>query len=160
MGVALAVTTLTPTQGANAGGPRGGSRGNHSSYSQSRGTSFSHGHYYSGRDHYHWTYRYYWQRYGCDCYYCPSTCGWYYWCEPRCCYYPVSYINYAPPSSSAAAAASSSAVGPTVVAPTIINNSTGPGVPQLPAEVAGPPGGAAAKSVAIGGNVRGVGPMN
>jgi hypothetical protein len=60
-------------------------------------TRFDYGYFYSGREHRHWTYRYYWADYGCECYYCPYTYCWYYWYAPRSCYYPVNYIRYATP---------------------------------------------------------------
>ena len=137
MSVALAATALTSVPAANGAERRGESRGEHrdrhsgsySNYHTRFGTKFSHGYYYSGRDHHHWTYRYFWSQYGCDCYWCPSTSCWYYWCEPRNAYLPVSVINEAPPTpvAAAAAAASSSAN----VAPTVVTNVIG-ATPQGP----------------------------
>jgi hypothetical protein len=60
------------------------------------GTSFAGGICYQGRNHYHWTYSGYSSRYGCICYWCPSTCRYYYWYEPARCYYPVTYYKCAP----------------------------------------------------------------
>jgi hypothetical protein len=82
-------------------GPRVGSY-NVKSYAGQYGKPFSHGIYYPGRDHRHWTSACWSGRYGCYCYWCPSTCCWYYWCAPQGCYYPTSYIAYAPPCASCA----------------------------------------------------------
>ena len=166
MGVALAMTALALAATAEAAGPRGNSRENshdghvssyrgssfRSDYHTRYGTKFSHGYYYSGREHNHWTYRYFWSQYGCDCYWCPNTSCWYYWSEPRCCYLPVSCAPIAPPTSSAAAAASSSSA---VVAPTVVTNVIGssPQVPVGPPADLPPPfpsGGPKASNTSIG----------
>src|SRR5437879_701556 len=55
--------------------------GQYKNYSSQFGKKFSYGCYYSGKDHYQWNYCCYWPKYRCDCYYCPSACCWYYWCE-------------------------------------------------------------------------------
>jgi hypothetical protein len=68
-----------------------------SNYHLNFGKTFSHGFCYQGKSHSHWSFNCYWPKYGCQCYWCPSTCGYYYWCESACCYYPVSYITIAPP---------------------------------------------------------------
>jgi hypothetical protein len=52
---------------------------------------------YPGRDHHHWRGHHYWQKYHCNCYWCPSTRGWYYWSPVRVAYYPVEYILIEPP---------------------------------------------------------------
>ena len=66
------------------------------SYHQTHGKSFSGGYYYHGREHSHWTYWGYSNRYGCTCYWDPSTSCYYYWCPSASCYYPVSYFAQAP----------------------------------------------------------------
>jgi hypothetical protein len=66
------------------------------------GHRFSHGYFYRGANHRHWTSRCWSRRYGCACYRCPSAHSWYYWCAPQGCYYPVSYIRMAPPCAEAA----------------------------------------------------------
>ncbi len=88
--------------GAAEAAPRGdryGNSGHHDSrsYHERYGTKFKYGYYYKGHDHHHWTYRYWYGRYGCYCYYCPSTYCWYYWYPTDNCYYPVSYIKTATP---------------------------------------------------------------
>lgn len=110
----LAMATMTASSSVQARPPSGGGsnpsnhnqgnfkQGNFKSssfknYHLDHGKKFSHGYYYSGKNHYHWSHCCYWPQYRCDCYYCPSACCWYYWCEPRCCYLPVSYIESAPP---------------------------------------------------------------
>jgi hypothetical protein len=71
-----------------------GSSSKYSNYNQTNGTKFAHGYFYRGRDHNHWSSSRWDSRYGCECYYDPSCSSWYYWCEPACCYYPVSYCPY------------------------------------------------------------------
>src|SRR3954466_8266562 len=68
-----------------------------SNYHLNFGKSFSGGFCYQGKNHNHWTYSCFSSKFGCQCYWCPSTCSYYYWCEPSCCYYPISYVTYAPP---------------------------------------------------------------
>ena len=53
---------------------RGGhfNSGRYHDYFRRYGTRFSHGYYFYGRDHYHWTYRYFWPTYGCDCFWDPG----------------------------------------------------------------------------------------
>jgi hypothetical protein len=46
--------------------------------------------------YHNWT-KYSWMpKYNCSGYYCAEAKSWYYWCEPRCCYLPVSYIEQYP----------------------------------------------------------------
>lgn len=61
------------------------------------GKSFSHGFYYPGKSHSHWSYWGYSKTYGVNCYWCPYTKSYYYWHESSSRYYPVSYIGSAPP---------------------------------------------------------------
>jgi hypothetical protein len=91
VGVALAATTeASQKTGSN-------SRRSSRSYHEEHGYKFKGGYYYQGHEHSHWTYRYWWGKYGCYTYYCPSTYCWYYWYPKHECYYPVSYITYATP---------------------------------------------------------------
>src|SRR5262249_29475674 len=71
-----------------------GSYSSYRNYHQSYGHKFEHGYYYRGSQHYHWQHRYYNSRYGCWTYYDPCVRGYYYWCQPASCYYPVSYCPY------------------------------------------------------------------
>jgi hypothetical protein len=100
-GALLALATMVAVPAVEAKPAGSHSKGGHSGYGkdyrQRYGTRFSHGYYYSGRHHNHWTYRCWYSRYGCECYYCPSACCWYYWSEPRNCYLPVSYIEQSRP---------------------------------------------------------------
>jgi hypothetical protein len=41
----------------------------------------------------HWSHYCWHGSFGCCGYYCPTTCGWFYWYEPFCCYLPVQYIE-------------------------------------------------------------------
>jgi hypothetical protein len=68
------------------------------SYHVTHGKQFAGGWYYPGKHHNHWTYQAYWPKYGCTCYWCPSTNCYYYWYEQASCYYPISYIASAPPA--------------------------------------------------------------
>ena len=187
MGVALAATMLATAATVTAASPHGSSYGSShgssygNSYGNSRGNSynshfssyrgsefrsdyhtrfgtrFSHGYYYSGREHNHWTYRSYWSQYGCDCFWCPNTTCWYYWCESRYCYFPVSFASFAPPESFAptSAAAASASSSSAVVAPTVVTNVIGssPQVPVGPPADLPPPfpsGGPKASNTSIG----------
>jgi hypothetical protein len=113
-GLSVGVVVAGPSgkgQGGNSH-PSGGSHmGNHpshmsggykgssfSNYHLSHGKSFSHGFYYPGRYHNHWSFRCWWPKYGCYTYWCPSTSCYYYWCESANCYYPLSYASYAAPT--------------------------------------------------------------
>ena len=69
-------------------------------YHRTHGRSFSHGFYYQGRNHYHWSHYCWWGRYGCYAYWCPSTSCYYYWSETASCYYPVSYAEVVAPTAS------------------------------------------------------------
>jgi hypothetical protein len=66
-------------------------RGDFKDYHLKYGVSFKYGYYYKGKEHYHWSYSCYSERYGCTIYWCPCSCCWYYWCRPYDCYYPISY---------------------------------------------------------------------
>jgi hypothetical protein len=92
--------TATAGGHPSSGGGRSYSGGSasHSNYHQTYGKSFSHGYYYPGQYHSHWTYQCYWPKYGCNCYWCPSSSCYYYWCPTASCYYPISYIASAPPT--------------------------------------------------------------
>src|SRR5271165_2376662 len=118
-GPILGVAMLIMPAAAQARGPGGshGSHGSHGSYGRhgsygtfhhsyhsnyhhGHGTKFSHGYSYYGRHHRHWSHYSWWSKYGCYRYHCPSTSCWYYWSEPRQCYYPCSYSSYATPTAS------------------------------------------------------------
>lgn len=66
----------------------------YTNYHLTYGTRFAYGYCYYGRQHNHWSICRYDARYGCNCYYDPYACNWYYWCEPAACYYPVTYCPY------------------------------------------------------------------
>jgi hypothetical protein len=75
-------------------GPSHVSHSHYKNYHVTHGTRFHHGYYYRGRNHSHWRCWRWDARYGCICYWDPSVCVWYYWCQPDSCYYPVSYCPY------------------------------------------------------------------
>jgi hypothetical protein len=79
----------------------GATASSYQNYHLTHGKAFKGGYCYPGKNHTHWTYHGYSKKYGCECYWCPSTCQYYYWCESATCYYPVSYYQYAPCSSPA-----------------------------------------------------------
>jgi hypothetical protein len=81
-------------QHAGAGGRHDGHPGSERGYHLTHGRQFSHGYFYPGRDHRHWAYTRFDDRYGCTLYYDPDLGCYYYWCEPDDCYYPVSYRPY------------------------------------------------------------------
>src|SRR5262245_31676644 len=95
LSVGAVVMGLVLVAAAQAG-PKGesGSKGSSAhSYHLTHGSKMKNGSYfYKGKDHFHWSHRYWFGKYGCYTYYCPSTCCWYYWYQPGDCYYPVSYI--------------------------------------------------------------------
>ena len=85
------------TSGHTYGGdsmPKSGS--SNVNYHKTYGKSFSGGYCYEGKSHDHWSYSGYSSKYGCTCYWCPSTSAYYYWSQPSNCYYPVSYYESAP----------------------------------------------------------------
>jgi hypothetical protein len=69
-------------------------------YHRKFGTAFPKGHpcggryFYKGWDHHQWTKWTFDRRYGCNLYWCPYAKGYYYWCAPDLCYYPVQYVPY------------------------------------------------------------------
>ena len=63
-------------------------------YYVNHGHQFSHGWYYTGRHHCHWSYHYWYVSFGCWIYYDPDLYCWYYFCVPLDCYYPISYCPY------------------------------------------------------------------
>src|SRR5690242_5226094 len=96
LGVAAVAMSLALV-GAVEAAPKGGQHGsmghrNSRPYHETHGTKFKGGYFYKGREHHHWTYRYWYGKYGCYTYYCPSTSCWYYYYPREDCYYPVSYI--------------------------------------------------------------------
>jgi hypothetical protein len=96
----VATLILAGTTFADHRSSGGTTASSHRGYHQAHGKSFSHGTYYQGRNHYHWS-NYRWSaQYGCYTYYCPSTSVYYYWSEPTQCYYPVSYAETVAPTRS------------------------------------------------------------
>jgi len=100
-GLVVALGLVAVVDVAEARGVRGGSLNKSvmgfKNYHLKHGTKFSNGYFYSGKKHFQWTHRCYYPKYRSYCYYCPSACSWYYWCEPKACFYPVSYIEKARP---------------------------------------------------------------
>jgi hypothetical protein len=76
----------------------GHGRQSRNSYYKKHGTKFSHGYFYHGRNHRHWDYRCWSKRYGCNCYWDSGCRSWYYWSEPKCCYYPICYATVCTPT--------------------------------------------------------------
>lgn len=79
--------------------------------------AFGGGFFYPGLAHRHWTYRCFWPKYGCVCYWCPYTLAYYYWYAPGGCYYPVGYIAKAVPAFGPAPAAFAAAARPSGIPP-------------------------------------------
>lgn len=92
-GISKPIGTHVSGPGRSVGSHPGSMSG---SYHLTHGKSFSGGYFYPGRNHSHWSYSGYSQRYGCTCYWCPYTSCYYYWCPSATCYYPVSYFASAP----------------------------------------------------------------
>jgi hypothetical protein len=120
LSVAAVVIGLALVGTAKAG-QKGHSSGSHS-YHESHGTKFKGGYFYKGKDHSHWTYRYWYGKYGCYTYYCPSTSCWYYYYPKEECYYPVSYITTATPVAAPAPVGVATGVEQVV---NVTNNSPG-----------------------------------
>jgi hypothetical protein len=78
----------------------GNSRHGYNDYHLTYGTKFSHGYYYTGRYHSHWSYRYWCGRYNCWYYYDPCCHCSYYWYAPSNCWYPEGYASVCEPTSS------------------------------------------------------------
>jgi hypothetical protein len=90
-------TPAAPAQPATTGpGKAAAPRPNYANYHLTHGKVFSGGYCYPGKNHTHWAYHGWSKKYRCECYWCPSTCQYYYWCEPQACYYPVTYYDAAP----------------------------------------------------------------
>jgi hypothetical protein len=66
-------------------------------YAATYGVKFSKGVYYKGHHHKHWAKSYWSPKWKTRFFYCPSAVAWYYWYAPKACYYPVGYMNEAPP---------------------------------------------------------------
>jgi hypothetical protein len=142
--LALALTASAHAgRGGGGGGGRPGGGMHHSNHSSHSSHDFrshrnsghvSHGngkHYasskftgqkFGSRWRFHGKHGHYWSRtcwsrkYGCECYYCPTTCCWYYWCEGQVAYLPLSEYEDNPPqapatTASAAATAAATAAG-------------------------------------------------
>jgi hypothetical protein len=69
-------------------------------YHQVHGTRFSHGYYYRGIHHRHWSRTVWSARHRCYFFYDPWCRAYFYWCRPAGCYFPVSYFKTAPPDGS------------------------------------------------------------
>ena len=79
---------------AQAGHP-GGMRGQANQHHQGHVRSSNYGKFHGSR--YNFTSRYWNSRYGCYCYWDSCYRNYYYWCASQACYYPISYIQVAPP---------------------------------------------------------------
>lgn len=66
-------------------------------YHKKHGTAFKYGYFFKGKEHRHWSYGYWNAKNRCYFFYEPGLRCFYYWCAPKACYYPVSYIQVAPP---------------------------------------------------------------
>jgi hypothetical protein len=65
-------------------------------HAQKHGVKFGHGYFYRGGHHRHWTKSFFWGQHRAWCYWCPSTCGWFYWQAQHNCFLPVSCIQTFP----------------------------------------------------------------
>jgi hypothetical protein len=66
-------------------------------YAANFGVKFKRGTFYRGLNHRHWSARHFNPRWRTWFWYCPSTCGWYYWCGDKSCYLPCNMISSYPP---------------------------------------------------------------
>src|SRR5207302_3218553 len=58
------------------------------------GTKFSHGYFYPGKYHDHWSFSCWDARYRCRLYWDSGCFCYYYWCPVAACYYAVRYCPY------------------------------------------------------------------
>ena len=70
----------------------------YASYTAKYATKFSDGFYYKGSEHRHWAYSYYSTTYRTTVYYDVATRGFYYYHAPQQSFFPMSYIEKAPPT--------------------------------------------------------------
>jgi hypothetical protein len=116
-------------------------RDDHRGYHEIYGSRFKDGgYYYRGHDHNHWTYSYWYGRYGCYTYWCPYTSCWYYWYPTTQCYYPVSYLPTYTPTPSPAPVGVSSKVTQIVNVNndspgSVVGDGPGPRIPPGPPSV-------------------------
>jgi hypothetical protein len=97
LSLALAGTATAGSHGRSGGSGShyvSGGSGSHTIYTTHTNKPNGSTHYYKGRDHFHYSSRCWDRRYGCYCYWCPSSYCYYYWCPPDDCYYPVTYCPY------------------------------------------------------------------
>ena len=134
--VAMSLAFVATAEAGPKGGSHGGSMGKSGSHSyhMEHGTKFKGGYFYKGHEHSHWTYRYWYPKYGCYTYYCPSSSCWYYWYQPDNCYYPCSHVRSATPVAEAAPVGVATGVKQIV---NVTNNS--PGAATAGAGAAGAP---------------------
>ncbi|HXG12792.1 MAG TPA: hypothetical protein VNK04_23740 [Gemmataceae bacterium] len=82
----LPPTQQVPHVNKKVGGPVGGH-----DYLVKHAKKCHFGWCYPGSYHCHWGHCCWSPVYGCTIYWCPYTCGYFYWCAPHGCYYPVTY---------------------------------------------------------------------
>ena len=82
-------------QAGHGGSHQSSGQGRPSAHGRHQGWQQHAGRNYRGR--YNFTSRYWNSRYGCYCYWDAGCQNYFYWCGPRACYYPISYIQTAPP---------------------------------------------------------------
>jgi hypothetical protein len=97
MSLGVLALSLLAAGKVEAHGPGGHHGSHHAAYHTVHGTKFSHGYYYRGHHHRHWTYTTWNAKYRTRFYWDPSAEAWYYWSSKQEIYYPVSYIETAPP---------------------------------------------------------------
>lgn len=107
-------------------------------YHLDHGQKFSNGWCYRGKHHCHWSDWCWNSHWGCYNYWCPSTCRWYYWYEPACCYYPMTYIQTCTPVAFASPQAVPASAAPLINIQNSAANAGGvaannvPGIPPPP----------------------------
>ena len=109
-------------------------------YHLTHGTRFTQGTCYKGQHHNHWTYSCWHPRYNCCCYWDPCCLAWYYWCETRCCYYPISYATAVAPTPVIVTAPVVIGAGaPDAVVTETLPAANDPAPPASPGDVPPPP---------------------
>jgi hypothetical protein len=67
---------------------------NHPHFKQVGVVKYNWGYSYKGFKWNHWTHHKWFVNFGTFCYWNPHIGGWYYWCQPDECWYPVTYCPY------------------------------------------------------------------
>ena len=97
--VAVGLAFGSEVQANGHKGQQHGNGGNHHGHVGHHAQKFSHGHFYKGNSHRHWSKSYFNSRYHTTFYFDTGFGTWYYWSARREAFYPISYIETEPPTT-------------------------------------------------------------